>query len=178
MKSLKIASFSILLLIAPLAVQAQSAAVMSKLLKKSMKSTLKSQIPIPGLDLAKSGAKGAALAEAVNSGVGTALKSAKKLGLFSLDGFDAGQLAKIAGSDSPFTDILSLKGNNVYKEFSNLIGDGMKSAGAADLIGNMTGVSGFEMPSGGAEGFTRSMTDNVLGSLDKAGAAQLKNLKI
>jgi hypothetical protein len=106
------------------------------------------------------------------------MKSAKKLGLFSLDGFDAGQLAKIAGSDSPFSEILSLKGNNVYKQFSGLIGDSMTESGAADLIGNMTGVSGFEMPSGGKDGFVRSMTDSVLGELDKAGAAQLKDMKL
>ena len=152
MKSLQIVSLFILLLIAPVAVQAQSSALMSKLLKKSMKSTLKSQIPIPGLDLAKSGEKGMALADAVNSGIGSAMKEAKKLGLFSLDGFDAGQLSQIAGSDSPFSEILSLKGNNVYKQFSDLIGEGIADSGAADLAGNMTGVSGFEMPSGGADG--------------------------
>lgn len=178
MKSLKIASFFILLLIAPMAVQAQSASAISKLLNKGMKSALKSQIPIPGLDLAKSGEKGAALAEAVNSGIGSAMKSAKKLGLFSLDGFDPGQLAQIAGSDSPFSEILSLKGNNVYKQFSDLIGEGIAGSGAKDLVGNMAGVSGFEMPSGGADGFNRSMTDNILGALNEAGASQLKNLKI
>ena len=138
---------------------------------------MKSSIPIPGLDMAQAGDKGLGLADAVTSGVGGAMKSAKKLGLWSLDGLSAKQLTEIATSDTPFTSLLSMKGNNVYKQFSDLIGTGLDESGASDLIGNMTGVAGFEMPSGGKEGFTRSVTENTLGALDKAGAEYLKKLK-
>lgn len=177
MKSIHVTIMCACLLMMPVLAHAQNAAAISKMLSKGAKTAMKSSINIPGLDMAQAGDKGLGLADAVTSGVNGALKSAKKLGMWSLDGLSATQLAEIATSDTPFSSILTMKGNNVYKEFSDLIGTGLDESGASDLIGNMTGVAGFEMPSGGKDGFTRSVTENTLDALDKAGAQYLQKLK-
>lgn len=176
MKISRYSALLICLMAFPLLLHAQSSTMVSKMLSKGMKSAMKSSIPVPGLDAAMAGEKGVGLSESVSSAINDAMKAAKKSGMFSLDGFTADQIAEIASSEEPFSQILSMKGNNVYKDFSNLIGENLESAGAADLVGDMTGVPGFEMPSGGKEGFIRSVTDNTLAALNQEGSKFLQDI--
>ena len=181
MKQANTLLFALFLLITPFWTGAQSAKLVNKALNQTVKSTKKTpDIPVPGLDDAGGalGSTAGLLSNAVGSAVGGALKLGKKAALFTTKGLGPVQLGKIATSGSPFTTLLEIKGQNARKQFEDLIGDQLEKTGALDLLDKAEGITGFDLPGGGKDkdGFIKSVTDNTIGELDKAGANMMKKL--
>lgn len=164
------------MLLLPFLGNGQSAKLVNKALKKTVKSTSASSIPVPGVKN-KSESSGGILSNAVGGAVGGALKVGKKAALWSTKGLGPVQIGKIATSGSPFTTLLEVKGNNARKEFEGMVGDQLEKTGALDMLDQ---VEGFELPGGGKdkEGFIKQVMDNTLNELDKKGAEVLSQMDI
>lgn len=154
---------------------AQSAKLVNKALKKSVKSTNTSSVPVPGVKDKSEGSSGM-LSNAVGSAVGGAFKVGKKAALWSTKGLEPVQIGKIATSGSPFSTLLEMKGKNTRDEFEGMIGDQLEETGALDMLDQ---VEGFELPGGDKdkEGFVKKVTDNTINALDKKGAEMLAQLE-
>jgi hypothetical protein len=180
MNRIYVFSFTFLLFLVPFWAGAQDSKAIDKALNKSLKSTKKSPISVPGLGAVGAAAGGTAdlLSKAVGGAVGGGLKVAKKAALFSTKGLGPVQLGKIATSGSPFTTLLEIKGKNARKQFEGIIGDQLEKTGALGMLDKAEGLTGFDLPGGGKDKnkFISKVTDNTIGELDKAGAGMMKKL--
>jgi len=159
--------------------QAQSAKVVGKMLNKSMKKTSKSSLPIPGLgDKESKSGNGLSLGNAVGSAVGGVLKGGTKALGWATKGLGPVQLTKIATSGSPFTSLLSMQGKNARKDLEDAIGGQLEKTGALDMLDQVEGLTGFDLPGGGKDKnkFVSAVTDNTLEVLDKKGAELMKGI--
>lgn len=171
--------FSVILLaVLPFCAFAQSAGAVNKALSKTVKSTKKSSISVPGLGAVGNVIGGTAglLTNAVGGAVGGALKVGKKAALWSTKGLGPVQLGRIATSGSPFSTLLEIKGQNARKEFEDIMGEQLEKSGALDLLDRTEELTGFDLPGGGKDKnkFISEVTDRTIGELDKKGAEMMK----
>lgn len=161
----------------PLLGSGQSAKLVNKALKQTVKSTSASSVPVPGVKDKSEGSSNM-LANAVGSAVGGAFKVGKKAALWSTKGLGPVQIGKIATSGSPFSTLLEMKGQNARKEFEGMVGDQLEKSGALDLLDHAEGLEGFDLTGGGKDkdGFVKKVTDNTIKELDKKGAEILAQM--
>lgn len=178
MKTINASLLAFFFLLTPFFLEAQSAKAVDKALNESLKSTKKSGISVPGLGAVGKAVGGTAglLTNAVGGAVGGALKAGKKAAFWSVKGLGPMQLGKVATSGSPFSTLLEIKGNNARKEFEGMIGDNLEKSGALDMLDDVEGLTGFDLPGGGKDKdkFISQVTERTIGELDKKGAEMMK----
>ena len=169
-----------LMALSPLFVVAQSEKAVDQALSQALKSVSMSDVSIPGVDAASVVGNSAleSLSDAVGDAVTASLESGEAANLWSTEGLDAMALGKLKASESPFTTLLSLKGDGARAELESLITDQLQATGAMEMLEQADGLTGFTSAAGDLDkgSFVKSLTDNTLNVLDMQGAKMMKKI--